>query len=117
MSFGWNVSCGPVRCHAHRGRGSSRLVEPGQSTRSILLTVFDDEEPATAVAAWNAVAVVGLVGGPVLGGVAQAEHGVFGLRRATGSPTGAQVLPCGLRSIKIVQDQSCRARGRVGSFD
>ncbi|WP_326561664.1 MFS transporter [Micromonospora sp. NBC_01796] len=43
------------------------LIMP--STLSILITVFDDEERPRAIAAWSAVAMVGLVGGPVLGGV------------------------------------------------
>ncbi|MFB7905270.1 MFS transporter [Kitasatospora sp. NPDC056076] len=43
------------------------LVMP--STLSILITVFDDAERPKAIAAWTAVAMVGLVGGPVLGGV------------------------------------------------
>ncbi|MFI8454342.1 MFS transporter [Kitasatospora sp. NPDC085464] len=42
------------------------LVMP--STLSILITVFDDDERPKAIAAWTAVAMVGLVGGPVLGG-------------------------------------------------
>ncbi|AVZ77906.1 MFS transporter (plasmid) [Streptomyces lunaelactis] len=42
------------------------LVMP--STLSILITVFDDEERPKAIAAWSAVAMLGLVGGPVLGG-------------------------------------------------
>ncbi|WP_067821557.1 MFS transporter [Actinomadura kijaniata] len=42
------------------------LIMP--STLSILITVFDDAERRTAMAAWSAVAMVGLVGGPVLGG-------------------------------------------------
>ncbi|MFJ2781294.1 MFS transporter [Kitasatospora sp. NPDC087315] len=42
------------------------LVMP--STLSILITVFDDEERPRAIAAWSAVAMIGLVGGPVLGG-------------------------------------------------
>ncbi len=42
------------------------LVMP--STLSILITVFDEEERRKAMAAWSAVAVVGMVGGPVLGG-------------------------------------------------
>lgn len=42
------------------------LVMP--STLSILITVFDDEERPKAIAAWTAVAMIGLVGGPVLGG-------------------------------------------------
>ncbi|MEU6826406.1 MFS transporter [Streptomyces atriruber] len=43
------------------------LIMP--STLSILITVFDDEERRKAIGAWSAVAAVGLVGGPVLGGV------------------------------------------------
>ncbi|MFI6283212.1 MFS transporter [Streptomyces sp. NPDC051018] len=42
------------------------LVMP--STLSILITVFDEDERPKAIAAWSAVAMVGLVGGPVLGG-------------------------------------------------
>ncbi|MFJ9693223.1 MFS transporter [Kitasatospora sp. NPDC101183] len=42
------------------------LVMP--STLSIVITVFDDEERPKAIAAWSAVAMLGLVGGPVLGG-------------------------------------------------
>ncbi|RJO73366.1 MFS transporter [Nocardia panacis] len=42
------------------------LVMP--STLSILITVFDDNERRKAMAVWSAVAMVGLVGGPVLGG-------------------------------------------------
>jgi MFS transporter, DHA2 family, multidrug resistance protein len=43
------------------------LIMP--STLSILITVFDDKERRKAMAAWSAVAMLGLVGGPVLGGV------------------------------------------------
>ncbi|GIH93750.1 MFS transporter [Planobispora siamensis] len=43
------------------------LIMP--STLSILITVFDDEERRKAMAAWSAVATLGLIGGPVLGGV------------------------------------------------
>ncbi|MGC0423314.1 MFS transporter [Embleya sp. AB8] len=43
------------------------LIMP--STLSILITVFDDEERRKAITAWSAVAMVGLVGGPVVGGV------------------------------------------------
>ncbi|MFD4536267.1 MFS transporter [Kitasatospora sp. NPDC058397] len=42
------------------------LVMP--STLSILITVFDDEERPKAIAAWSAVAMIGMIGGPVLGG-------------------------------------------------
>ncbi|OXM51687.1 MFS transporter [Amycolatopsis alba] len=43
------------------------LIMP--STLSILITVFDDAERRKAMAAWSAVAMLGLIGGPVLGGV------------------------------------------------
>ncbi|WP_433544660.1 MFS transporter [Streptomyces sp. CA-294286] len=43
------------------------LVMP--STLSILITVFDEAERPKAIAAWSAVAMTGLVGGPVLGGI------------------------------------------------
>ncbi|WP_194816560.1 MFS transporter [Nocardia sp. XZ_19_385] len=43
------------------------LVLP--STLSILITVFDDEERRKAMGAWSAASVLGLIGGPVLGGV------------------------------------------------
>lgn len=43
------------------------LIMP--STLSILITVFDEAERPKAIAAWSTVAMVGLVGGPVLGGV------------------------------------------------
>ena len=43
------------------------LIMP--STLSILITVFDDAERPKAMAAWTSVAMVGLVGSPVLGGV------------------------------------------------
>ncbi|GAB2687481.1 MFS transporter [Kitasatospora kifunensis] len=43
------------------------LVMP--STLSILITVFDEDERPKAYAVWGAAAMVGLVGGPVLGGV------------------------------------------------
>ncbi|MFE0421141.1 MFS transporter [Streptomyces sp. NPDC058953] len=47
------------------------LVMP--STLSILITVFDEDERPKAIAAWSAVAMVGLVGGPVLGGALIAD--------------------------------------------
>ncbi|MFF4188272.1 MFS transporter [Streptomyces sp. NPDC001691] len=47
------------------------LVMP--STLSILITVFDEAERPKAIAAWSAVAMVGLVGGPVLGGALLAQ--------------------------------------------
>ncbi|RDI47010.1 MFS transporter [Nocardia mexicana] len=43
------------------------LIMP--STLSILITVFDDDERPKAIAAWSAVATLGMVGGPVVGGV------------------------------------------------
>ncbi|MEV0759997.1 MFS transporter [Nocardia sp. NPDC050435] len=43
------------------------LVLP--STLSILITVFDDAERRKAMSAWSAASVLGLIGGPVLGGV------------------------------------------------
>ena len=43
------------------------LIMP--STLSILITVFDDAERPKAMAAWSSVAMLGLVGSPVLGGV------------------------------------------------
>lgn len=43
------------------------LVLP--STLSILITVFDEAERPKAMAAWSMVAMVGLVGGPVAGGL------------------------------------------------
>ncbi|MCP2292913.1 MFS transporter [Nocardia amikacinitolerans] len=43
------------------------LIMP--STLSILITVFDEDERPKAIAAWSAVAVVGMVGGPVTGGL------------------------------------------------
>ena len=43
------------------------LIMP--STLSILITVFDADERAKAMAAWSSVSMLGLVGSPVLGGV------------------------------------------------
>ncbi|MEU0542638.1 MFS transporter [Nocardia sp. NPDC005978] len=43
------------------------LIMP--STLSILITVFDERERPRAIAAWSAVAMIGMVGGPVMGGV------------------------------------------------
>ncbi|KAA0912387.1 MFS transporter [Streptomyces apricus] len=48
------------------------LVMP--STLSILITVFDEGERPKAIAVWSAVAMVGLVGGPVLGGALLAHY-------------------------------------------
>ncbi|WP_433023035.1 MFS transporter [Kribbella sp. CA-294648] len=38
------------------------------STLSILITVFDDEERRKALAIWSSVLMVGLIGGPIMGG-------------------------------------------------
>ncbi|MVU79564.1 MFS transporter [Nocardia sp. ET3-3] len=43
------------------------LIMP--STLSILINVFDEQERPKAIAAWTGVSVLGMVGGPVLGGV------------------------------------------------
>ncbi|MFE7108393.1 MFS transporter [Streptomyces sp. NPDC057575] len=43
------------------------LIMP--STLSILITVFDEQERGRAMAVWSSVAMLGLVGSPVLGGV------------------------------------------------
>ena len=48
------------------GAGGS-LVMP--STLSILMTVFDETERRKAMAAWSAVALVGMVSGPAFGGL------------------------------------------------
>ncbi len=42
------------------------LIMP--STLSILITVFDEDERPKAIAAWSAVAMLGMVGGPTVGG-------------------------------------------------
>ncbi|WP_211370767.1 hypothetical protein [Nonomuraea turkmeniaca] len=55
------------------------------STLSILITVFDEQERRKAMAAWSAVATVGLVGGPVLGGVLIAGSG--------GAPSSSSTSP------------------------
>ncbi|MEV0233709.1 MFS transporter [Nonomuraea sp. NPDC050786] len=54
-----------IGARALMGVGGS-LVMP--STLSILMTVFDEEERRKAMAAWSAVALVGMVSGPTLGG-------------------------------------------------
>ncbi|MFE0458999.1 MFS transporter [Kitasatospora sp. NPDC058965] len=54
------------------------LIMP--STLSILITVFDEQERAKAMAAWSSVSLLGLVGSPVLGGVLIAHfswHAIF----------------------------------------
>ncbi|MEV6523324.1 MFS transporter [Longispora sp. NPDC051575] len=47
------------------------LIMP--STLSILITVFDEKERPRAIAAWSSVAMLGLVGGPTLGGLLIAQ--------------------------------------------
>ncbi|MGW4946875.1 MFS transporter [Actinoplanes sp. NPDC004185] len=62
------VAADPIQLIAARtvmGVGGA-LVMP--STLSILITVFDAVERRRAMACWSAVAMLGLVGGPVLGG-------------------------------------------------
>ncbi|SNR89359.1 MFS transporter [Actinomadura mexicana] len=54
-----------IAARAVMGVGGA-LVMP--STLSILVTVFDEAERRRAMACWSAVAMLGLVGGPVLGG-------------------------------------------------
>ncbi|ONI88322.1 MFS transporter [Actinosynnema sp. ALI-1.44] len=51
----------------------SALVLP--STLSILITVFDDEERRMATSAWSAVLMLGMVGGPILGGTLVTSFG------------------------------------------
>ncbi|UBU14491.1 MFS transporter [Nonomuraea gerenzanensis] len=55
-----------IAARAVMGVGGA-LIMP--STLSILITVFDGQERRKAMAAWSAVAMTGLIGGPVLGGV------------------------------------------------
>ncbi|MEV4252871.1 MFS transporter [Spirillospora sp. NPDC049652] len=55
-----------IAARAVMGVGGA-LVLP--STLSILITVFDEDERPKAMAAWGAVSMAGLVGGPILGGV------------------------------------------------
>ncbi|WP_263008740.1 MFS transporter [Nonomuraea phyllanthi] len=54
-----------IAARALMGIGGS-LVMP--STLSILMTVFDEAERRKAMAAWSAVALVGMVSGPTIGG-------------------------------------------------
>ncbi|WP_084337379.1 MFS transporter [Actinomadura oligospora] len=55
-----------IAARAVMGVGGA-LILP--STLSILITVFDEDERPKAMAAWGVVSMVGLVGGPILGGV------------------------------------------------
>ncbi|GII78176.1 MFS transporter [Sphaerisporangium rufum] len=54
-----------IGARALMGIGGSFLMP---STLSILITVFDDSERRKALAAWSAVAMVGVIAGPTLGG-------------------------------------------------
>ncbi|MFI7469011.1 MFS transporter [Nonomuraea sp. NPDC049646] len=54
-----------VAARAAMGVGGA-LIMP--STLSILITVFDEAERRKAMAVWSAVAMIGMIGGPVLGG-------------------------------------------------
>ncbi|CAM4246447.1 DHA2 family efflux MFS transporter permease subunit [Nocardia ninae] len=68
-SLGATLASSPIELIVARtvmGVGGA-LVLP--STLSILITVFDDEERRKAMSFWSAASVLGLVGGPVLGGV------------------------------------------------
>jgi EmrB/QacA subfamily drug resistance transporter len=54
-----------IGSRALMGIGGSILMP---STLSILMTVFDEDERRKAMAAWSAVAMVGVIAGPTLGG-------------------------------------------------
>ncbi|MEV7971000.1 MFS transporter [Sphaerisporangium sp. NPDC088356] len=54
-----------IGARALMGVGGAFLMP---STLSILITVFDDSERRKAFAAWSAVAMVGVIAGPTLGG-------------------------------------------------
>ncbi|MFI6601378.1 MFS transporter [Nonomuraea sp. NPDC050536] len=54
-----------IGARALMGVGGSLLMP---STLSILMTVFDEEERRKAMAIWSAVAMVGVIAGPTLGG-------------------------------------------------
>jgi EmrB/QacA subfamily drug resistance transporter len=55
-----------IAARALMGIGGSIMMP---STLSILMTVFDEGERRKAMAAWSAVALVGMVSGPTLGGL------------------------------------------------
>ncbi|WP_326643018.1 MFS transporter [Nonomuraea fuscirosea] len=55
-----------VACRALMGLGAAFAMP---STKSILIAVFDESERRRAMAAWSVVGMVGLVAGPVLGGL------------------------------------------------
>ncbi|MFI0423754.1 MFS transporter [Spongiactinospora sp. 9N601] len=54
-----------IAARALMGVGGSILMP---STLSILITVFDADERRKAIAAWSAVAMIGVIAGPTLGG-------------------------------------------------
>ncbi|MDH2425261.1 MFS transporter [Sphaerisporangium sp. TRM90804] len=54
-----------IGARALMGVGGSFLMP---STLSILITVFDESERRKAIAAWSAVAMVGVIAGPTVGG-------------------------------------------------
>jgi len=60
-----------IACRALMGTGGA-LVMP--STLSILITVFDERERRKAIAVWSAVAMVGVIVGPTLGGFLLRNH-------------------------------------------
>ena len=55
-----------IACRALMGIGGSLLMP---STLSLLFTVFPPEEQRKAMAGWSAVAMVGVIAGPTVGGV------------------------------------------------
>jgi EmrB/QacA subfamily drug resistance transporter len=55
-----------IAARAVMGVGGALLMP---STLSILITVFDERERRTAFAAWSAVAMLGIIAGPTLGGL------------------------------------------------
>ncbi|MGN9846780.1 MFS transporter [Nonomuraea sp. H19] len=55
-----------VACRALMGLGAAFAMP---STKSILIAVFDESERRKAMAAWSVVGMVGIVAGPVLGGL------------------------------------------------
>ncbi|MFI9815356.1 MFS transporter [Saccharothrix variisporea] len=66
--FGALASTSVLLIAARVGMGvGGALMMP--SMLSILITVFDEEERRKAMAVWSAVATLGLIGGPILGGL------------------------------------------------
>ncbi|MFF5206550.1 MFS transporter [Streptosporangium sp. NPDC000396] len=60
-----------IAARALMGVGGSILMP---STLSILMTVFDESERRKAIAAWSAVAMVGVIAGPTVGGFLLAHY-------------------------------------------